>query len=107
MGQVHWTEIALADLKDVHDYIARDSAYYAAAFVGRVRDSAASLNQLPRRCRITPEFDDPTVRDMIIGKYRLIYRVEERDTVFILAFIHGARDLEKLWDEENRPDPRP
>jgi len=56
---------------------------------------------------MVPEFDDPTVRDMIIGKYRLIYRIEEADDVYILAFIHGARDLEKLWDEENRPDPRP
>jgi toxin ParE1/3/4 len=70
MGQVHWTEIALADLKEVHDYIARDSAYYAAAFVGRVCVSAASLNHFPRRCRMVPEFDDPAVRDMIIGKYR-------------------------------------
>src|SRR2546423_11510652 len=106
MGQVHWTEIALADLKEVREYIARDSAYYAAAFVGRVRDSAASLNHLPRRCRIVPEFDDPTVRDMIIGKYRLIYSIADHDNVYILAFIHGARDLEKLWDEENRRDPR-
>jgi len=106
MGQVYWTEIALSDVKEVHDYIARDSAYYAAAFVGRVRDSAASLNQLPRRCRMVPEFEDPSVRDMIIGKYRLIYRIEEDDHVYILAFIHGARDLEALWENEDRPDPR-
>ena len=69
-------------------------------------DSAASLDQLPRRCRIVPEFDDSAVRDMIIGEYRLIYRIEDHDDVYILAFIHGARDLEKFWDEEERPDPR-
>jgi len=104
--QVFWTQIALADLKQVHDYIARDSPFYAAAFVAKVRKSAASLRKMPRRCRITPEFNHPSVRDMIIGRYRLIFRVEGK-RVFILAFIHGARDIDKTWEDEKRLDPRP
>jgi mRNA-degrading endonuclease RelE of RelBE toxin-antitoxin system len=54
---------------------------------------------------MVPEFEDPSVRDMIIGKYRLIYRIADDDHVYILAFIHGARDLEALWEREDRPGP--
>ena len=37
---VKWTEVAWNDLEEVSDYIAKDSRYYAAAFVRKVHDAA-------------------------------------------------------------------
>jgi hypothetical protein len=42
------------------------------------------------------------VRELFVGRYRLIYRVAD-DQVAILGFIHGARDLAMLWERESRP----
>ncbi|MBM4044990.1 MAG: type II toxin-antitoxin system RelE/ParE family toxin [Planctomycetes bacterium] len=103
--EVKWTETAWGDLESVSDYIAQDSPYYAAAFVREVRDAARSLAHLAGRGRVVPEFGEPCVREIFVRKYRLIYHVGEQ-TVHIIGFIHGARDLLALWEREGRPSPR-
>jgi len=98
---VRWTESAWQDLEEVTDYIARDSRYYAAAFVVDVRDAARSLAAFANRGRVVPELGDQSIREIFISRYRLIYQVTP-DAVNILAFIHGARDLTALWQRESR-----
>jgi len=101
--QVAWAETAWRDLERIADYIAEDSPGYAAAFVRRVRDHARSLDEMAERGRVVPELE-PTVRELIVGNYRLIYEIEVLD-VHILALIHGARDLAVLWGNEGRSEP--
>ena len=100
--RVIWTEVAWNDLEAVVEYIARDSAYYAAAFVHEVREAARSLTQLAARGRVVPEFRDPHIRELFVRDYRLIYQMDQR-RVYVLAFIHGARDLRMLWNREKPP----
>ncbi len=102
--KVEWTEVAWSDLEEVSDYIAKDSRYYAAAFVREVRDAARSLTYLAERGRVVPEFGDPTIRELFVRRYRLIYQVTEQ-SVYIIGFIHGARDLLAFWEREERPSP--
>jgi len=45
-----------------------------------------------------PESDDATRRQVIVGKYRVIYRVDD-SVVTILAVIHGARDFGRMMRE--------
>lgn len=99
--EVRWTESAWGDLEEVGEYITRDSPHYAAAFIREVRDAARSLAYLAERGRTVPEFNDPTIRELFVSSYRLIYQVTEQ-AVFILGFIHGARDLWAIWDREKR-----
>ena len=98
---VKWTNAAWADLSAVADHIARDSDYYAASFVREVRDAARSLRHFAERGNTVPELEDPAVRELYIRQYRLIYQVGKKQ-VFILGFIHGARDLAALW-KKKRP----
>ena len=102
--KVKWTEAAWTDLEEVSDYIARDSEYYAASFVREVRDAARALINLAEKGRVVPEFADPSVRELFLRKYRLIYQIRER-TVYIIGFIHGARDLMTFWEQEIRRPP--
>ena len=102
--RIEWTEVALDDLEQVWRYIARDSEYYASAFIRQVREAARSLAYLPNRHRVVPEFGDEAIRETYIKQYRLIYQVTD-EVVYILAFIHGARDLLGVWRDENRPWP--
>jgi len=76
----------------VADYIAEDSRHYAAAFVREVRDAARTLATFAERGRVVPELSDPAVRELLVGRYRLTYRLAET-TVQIVAFVHGARDF--------------
>lgn len=97
--EIAWAESAVASLVDAIEYIARDSAAYAAAFAIRAEFAAASLGDLPHRGRRVAEFEDPDVRELIVDSYRLIYRVQ-RTRVLILAFVHTARDLGGLLAED-------
>jgi plasmid stabilization system protein ParE len=99
--KVTWTESAWIDLEEVADYIGKDSPHYAGAFVREVRDAARSLGYLAERGRTVPEFNDPSIRELFVRSYRLIYQVTGQ-TVYIVGFIHGARDLVALWESERR-----
>ena len=85
-----WTSPAWDDLDAAAEYIARDSAFYAASFVAKVREAAESLVELAERGQVVPEFQDPEIREFLVRPYRLIYRVEA-EHVTILALVHGAR----------------
>lgn len=39
-----------------------------------------------------PEYEDENVREVIEGRYRIIYRILS-DRVDVVAVIHGAREL--------------
>ncbi len=100
--KVTWTEVAWSDLEAVANYIAKDSPHYAAAFVREARDAARSLAYLAERGRVVPEFDNPSIRELFVRNYRIIYQVMEQ-TVYIIGFIHGTRDLWAFWEREGRP----
>ncbi|HUT02803.1 MAG TPA: type II toxin-antitoxin system RelE/ParE family toxin [bacterium] len=94
MADVRWTAQALDDLDSVCAYIARDSPHYAQMFATDVFEAAEQLARFPRLGRIVPEVARDTVRELIVGNYRLIYRVQQ-DQVEILTIHHGARRLER------------
>ena len=90
--RVVWTQAAWDDLEAAAAYIAKDSPRYAAAFVGEVRDAARTLVRFSERGRVVPEFGQPEFRELLVRSYRLVYTVKT-ETVQILGFIHGARNL--------------
>lgn len=99
--RLSWTESAWDDLEGIADHIARDSSYYAATLVASIRRSARSLGTFCERGRIVPEFEDPSVREIFVRRYRLIYKLAPQ-SVIVLGIIHGARDLQTLWEDEQR-----
>lgn len=96
--EITWAESAIAGLLEAVEYIAGDSPSYAASLAVRAEGAAASLFQMPHRGRRVPEYNDPNVRELIVGSYRLIYRVRGRD-VIIIAFVHTARDLARFVEK--------
>ena len=91
--KVDWTDPAWDDLAGIAEYIARDSEYYAAAFVQEIKEAAASLSELAERGQIVPELGDPSIRELLVKSYRLVYKVSG-NRVVILSLIHGAR---RIW----------
>jgi plasmid stabilization system protein ParE len=55
----------------------------------------------PESGRRVPEIADPNVRELFVQRYRLIYEIHA-DTIHVLAFVHGARDLAALSGEGPR-----
>lgn len=95
MAQLRWSLSAAEDLRKIEEYIARDSALYAVAFLDRLVQAAARLERFPRAGRAVPEFGRDDLREVIYGSYRLVYRLEA-ELVTVLRVVHGARYLPEL-----------
>lgn len=99
---IKWTTSAAQDLEEAAAFIARDSRFYAVALVREARLAARNLKTLPERGRVVPELRSPNIRELFVKSYRLIYSFTPT-TITILAFVHGARDLQALWGRRTSP----
>ena len=95
---VRWTNLAIEHLADIHEYIARTSASYAVGMIDRLIRRAEQIGNFPYSGRIVPEKNDASVRELLEGPYRLIYRIRT-ERIDIVAVIHGARDWESRETE--------
>ena len=93
MVKVVWTELAVDDLKDIHDYIFDNSPRFANITVSRIYQRAQQIIDYPRSGRIVPEISSESIRELIIGNYRLIYLIVSDERVDILRVYHSARSL--------------
>jgi plasmid stabilization system protein ParE len=87
---VIWTARARADLKAIHDYIAKDSPQSAKRVVREMHRKAAGLAETPHLGRVVPELEDPDIREIPAYSWRLIYQLREQ-RVFVLTVIHKRR----------------
>ena len=89
---VEWTEPAKRDVRSIHDHIAENSKLYARRTVIRFERAVRQLKRFPDIGGAVQEWNNPKLRELIVGSYRVIYRREER-VVQILTVLHGARRL--------------
>lgn len=90
MATVRWTQRAKGDLQEIYDFIAKDSPRAADAIVERIIHETERLAAFPESGRIMPEFPTLSYREVIVGNYRVLYRVEG-EVVWIAAVVHGRR----------------
>lgn len=93
--RVVWSDQALADLKAIKDYIARESPGGAKSVVIAIEEAADNLVDFPFAHRTIPELQDPERRETFVYEYRLMYRVEY-DCIRILRVVHGKRLLTNI-----------
>ena len=90
--RVDFTELAANDLESIAQFIAIDNRAAAARVCRRLYEAALSLADNPYLGGITPEYNDPCIRDLVRGNYRIVYLLyPERERLEILTFWHGAR----------------
>ena len=55
-----------------------------------------------------PELGIPSIREVIVGNYRMMYRIMEDDHVEILTIHHGARRFPygRVTPSSRQPKPR-
>ena len=95
MVRINWTLQAKDDLKNIADYISKDSVKYAKLQVLRIRYRTNILKSQTRIGRIVPEIENRNIRELIEGNYRIIYKILSENRIDILTIHHSARDLTK------------
>jgi addiction module RelE/StbE family toxin len=95
--QVALSPSARRDLRDIVRYISLDSPERAVHFGQFLVSSTKRLAEFPELGRIVPEFNHPSIREIIVRSYRVIYRIDRVDCrVDVARFWHGARGTPDL-----------
>ena len=86
------TPQSLNDLEKIVRFIAKDNSDRTVTFDNELINRALSTDNFPERRRNVPEINEPSVREIIHGAYRIIYEIfPDTNTVYVLRFWHGAR----------------
>lgn len=91
MVEITLAESAWNDLDSITDYIAQDSPRYAQEFGNRIFDRIEQLREFPESGRVVPEFHNVELREVIMSKYRIVYRIYSPEQIVILRIIHGSK----------------
>lgn len=89
---VIWSSPAIQDLRNIYDYISRDSEFYADKVIEEFLDNADKLAEFPKMGRMVPELEGSAVREIMVYSYRLVYEIG-KNQIEILAIIHGKQDF--------------
>jgi addiction module RelE/StbE family toxin len=93
MVEIKWTPQSLEDIETVANFIARDSNYYARMFAVKVFAAVGRLELFPESGRVVPELNRKEIREIIIGNYRIIYRIKYT-LIEVLTVYHVSRLLD-------------
>jgi len=91
MVQVIWTDAALQDLNDIGDFIAKDSVRYSEITVINLFEAVDILENHPRSGVITPEFNTETIRHLVRGDYKIVYKIIDDFRIDIVTVHNCAR----------------
>ncbi len=95
--RVTWSDEALRDLRSIQDFISNTSGHYAAVVVERLLSSVDRLERFPESDRVVPELNDPNVREVIDGPYRIVYELQI-DQAQVLTVFRASRQFPMRGD---------
>jgi toxin ParE1/3/4 len=96
--QVRWSAGAIEDVAAIAEHVERESPERAAEEHDELIAAAAQLAALPMRGRVVPELHEMGIdlwRELIVGPYRILYRVQSR-RVLVSLVLDGRRDIEHV-----------
>lgn len=94
--KIIWSPLAQHKLNDIGDYIAQDKPGAALNWVESVLDQVENLASFPNSGRSVPGLDNDQYKELIIGNYRVIYKILEKE-IHILTI----RNFKQLLSEKD------
>lgn len=96
MTRIKFTEPASQDLEEIYDYIALDNVEAAERLRARLQKRWRAAGENPGIGRKRDEWQ-PNLRSVREGNYLILYHKID-DGIEIVRIVHGARDIESLFD---------
>ena len=93
MVEINWTKQAVEDINNIAEFIAKDSEHYARIQVQRFFAAAQVLEKQPKSGKMVQEKQDPIIREIHLGSYRIIYKIISEKKIDIITVHHSKRLL--------------
>lgn len=93
INKIIWLDFAKQDLFIIYYFISKDSNNRAENLLNEINLGINNLILFPEKGRIIPELNLNNYRELLVGSYRVLYRIE-KDTIFILTILHMSREFD-------------
>ena len=93
MAEIVWSPSSVKDINAIAEYIAKDSLMAAKNMVELFFQMTEILSRFPHYGKQVPETKNSFLREILVGRYRIIYEVFSEDQVNILTVHHQSRLL--------------
>lgn len=93
MVKIILSKIAKRDLKEIVDYIKRDSVKYAMLEKEKIKTAINKLYYQPELGKVFAKFNDNRYRELIHYHYSIIYKIASDKKIEILTIHHHSRLL--------------
>ena len=90
--KIIWSPLAIDRTTEIAEYIALDNPTAAKKWIDLIFQEVELLVSSPKMGRVVPEIGSKQIRELIIGNYRIIYRIEKIN-ISILTIRHGKQIL--------------
>ena len=93
MMRLIWAPLAVKRLQQAAEFIAADNPWASRRWARGLFDRVGQLSDHPNMGRVVPEVGRMDLREILHGKYRVIYRVG-KEAFFVLTVRHCRRLLD-------------
>ncbi len=90
--KVLWTDVAYKRLEEIYGYIEMDGPSNAIRWSDKLLKKMATIKDFTRAGRAVPEVEAASIRQLIYGNYRIIYKIKD-ETAYILTIRHFKQIL--------------
>jgi toxin ParE1/3/4 len=90
--KIIWSPLAIDRATEIAEYIALDNPTAAQKWIDLIFQEVELLVSSPKMGRAVPEIGSKQIRELIIGNYRIIYRIE-KISISVLTIRHGKQIL--------------
>jgi len=81
--QIIWTPLSVERLEKIYEHVSKDNRSTAIKFVDKIFNKVESLIQNPQRGRKVPEVNREEIREVFLGEYRILYRLEKKKIIIL------------------------
>jgi addiction module RelE/StbE family toxin len=81
-----WTDRAVRDLREIDGYIRADDPAAAARWISKLLTAAERAGRFPHSGHIVREKGREDVRQILVGTYRIVYLIRERQVDVLTVF---------------------
>jgi toxin ParE1/3/4 len=75
--KITWSPLAAEQVREIASYIALDKPSVAEQWIDKMFDSVEQLIDLPKSGRVVPELQINSIRELVQGNYRVIYKIQD------------------------------
>ena len=90
--KILFTTRSKSDIAETVVFISQDDPQAAKKWADSIFESVKALQDFPESGRIVPEYSEDTIREIIKGQYRIVYKINpHKEEIYIISVHHSKR----------------